>query len=103
MQTYLFNAEIESHADGQIFTASNGAGYVEDNELHIVQSKYHFVYKFNGAPVGWYMRNKSTGTDVFLGEGACPSAEYADIEFVDEEYFSAITHLQENVDEELET
>ena len=96
METYLFNAEIELHADGQIFTASNGEGYVEDNELHIVQSKYHFVYKFNGVPVGWYMRNESTGTDVFLGEGACPSAEYGDIEFTDEEYFSAITHSQED-------
>ena len=70
MQTYYFNAEIESHADGQIFTASNGAGYVEDDELHITQANYHFVYKFGKDERGWHMHNESTGADISLGEGA---------------------------------
>lgn len=101
MQTYFFNAEIESHTDGQIFTTSNGAGYIKNNELHITQSKYHFIYKFNGTPVGWYMRNESTGSDIFLGQGACPTAEYGDIEYTDEEYFASIIHLQEAMTEEI--
>lgn len=103
MQIYIFNAEIESHADGQIFTASNGAGYVEDNELHITQEKYHFVYKFDEDEGGWYMRNAATGEDIFLGEGACPSAEYDDMEFADEEYFAAIARLNDESPKLIET
>lgn len=99
MQIYFFNSEIDSHEDGQIFKTSNGQGYIENGELHIIQSKYHFIYKFNAENVGWYMRNETTGLDFFLGEGACPTTEYDDIEFTDEEYFNSISYLKETTEE----
>lgn len=102
MKTYLFNASVENHASGKIFTAENGEGYIEGNALHIKESKYHFVYKFDGEPVGWYMRNESSGEDVYLGDRASPSAEYDDLMFGDETYFNSITHSMDDQNEEVE-
>lgn len=102
MQTYIFNASVESHASGKIFTASNGEGFIEDNALHVKQSRYHFIYKFDGDQVGWFMRNSETREDVFLGEGASPSAEYDGLTFEDEEYFNSITHSPESTSEAIE-
>lgn len=102
MQTYIFNASVEPHASGKIFTASNGEGYIEDNALHVKQSSYHFIFKFVGEVPGWYMRNSKTSEDVFLGEGASPSAEYENITFDDKAYFNSIAESRQDDVEDIE-
>ena len=80
MQTYQFKPELEKIKDGEIYTAESGKGYVKNSELHITENDYHFVYKFDENGKGWYMRNTETNEDVFLDNGASPTAEYETVE-----------------------
>lgn len=76
-----------------IYTADNGNGYVENKELHIC-GNYHYVYKFDGNPVGWYMKNPDDGIDRYLGEGASPSVVVDNISVSDAAYFASIQYVQ---------
>lgn len=82
-----------AHREGEIFVASNGKGYISNNELHIC-GNYHLVYKFVGEPVGWYMKNPVDNIDRYLGIGASPSVLLKDIDVKDAEYFEAIQYIQ---------
>lgn len=86
--------------DGDILiaTALNGIVYVENNRLHIKDSRNHYIYKFDGSPIGWYMRNPKTLDDIYLGKGASPTAELESVKVNDEEYFKSI-QIDENESE----
>lgn len=49
--------------------ALSGVVYTEYKRLHVKCSNMHFIYKFDGSPVGWYARNAKTFEDIYLGEG----------------------------------
>lgn len=74
--TYAFlDKPQENNADMLVATALNGEVYTENKRLHIKNNKCHYIYKFDGSPVGWYRRNIKTSDDVFLGKGASPTIE----------------------------
>lgn len=76
--------------DGLIVTALSGVVYTENNRLHIKDNRNHYIYKFDGSPIGWYMRNPKTLDDIYLGAGASPTAELESINIMDEEYWKSI-------------
>ena len=94
MQTYHFKPEIEKIKDGEIFTAESGKGYVKNGELHIPEHGYHFVYKFDEKIKGWYMNNSETAEDVFLDDGASPTAEYETVEIKNQTNWDKIIQPQ---------
>lgn len=105
MEQYYFNPTIEAHSESEkiIYAASNGQGYIVNDELHIC-GNYHLIYKFAGDPVGWYMKNPQDNVDRYLGLGASPSVLIKDIDVKDEDYFELIQYIQpeqpeENVEE----
>lgn len=93
IKQFSFSESPVAHSEGEkvIFTASNGQGYVKNDELHIC-GNYHLVYKFAGEPIGWYMKNPEDNIDRYLGIGASPSVLIDDIEVKDAEYFEAIKY-----------
>ena len=88
----IFFKVIPPNKDGDslIATALNGIIYVENNRLHIKDTRNHYIYKFDGIIIGWYMRNPKTLDDIYLGQGASPTAEFESLKVNDEEYFIAI-------------
>lgn len=76
--------------DSLIATALNGVVYVENNRLHIKGSRNHYIYKFDGSPIGWYMRSSKTFDDIYLWEGAIPTVELENIKVNDAEYWASI-------------
>lgn len=90
MQTYHFKPELDNIKEGKIFTAESGEGYVKNGELHITENAYHFVYKFGAEPKGWYMHNAETEEDVYLDEGASPTAEYETVDIKSQAGWDAI-------------
>lgn len=90
MQTYHFKPEIESIKDCGVYAADSGEGYVKNNELHITENAYHFIYKFGEKVKGWYMRNSETSEDVYLDSGASPTAEYETVEIKDQTVWDKI-------------
>ena len=100
MQTYHFKPEIEKIKNGEIYSAKSGKGYVENGELHITENDYHFVYKFDENGKGWYMRNAETEEDVFLDNGASPTAEYETVEIKNQTSWDKIIQPQPEKTEE---
>ncbi len=100
MQTYHFKPEIESIKNGEIFTANNGKGYVQNGELHITENSYHFVYKYGEKVKGWYMKNLETGEDIFLDNGASPTAEYETVDIKNQSAWDKIYQPQPEKTEE---
>lgn len=96
MTIFLNPAPEQSYDDGIIVTALTGVVYVENNRLHIKCNDRHFLYKFDGTPVGWYARNLKTCDDIYLGEGASPTVELETLSIKDEEYWAKI--IIENVE-----
>lgn len=101
LEQIFLNPLLEAHSEQEkiIFVASNGQGYIVNDELHIC-GNYHFVYKFSGDPVGWYMRNPKDNKDRYLGVGACPSVLIEGLDIKDEAYFNSINYTQSE-DEEM--
>lgn len=95
--TIQFNS-IPEQASGDkiIATALTGVVYIENNRLHVKCNDRHFLYKFDGTPIGWYARNLKTSDDIYLGKGASPTAELETLEIKDEEYWAKI--IIENVE-----
>ena len=80
----------QGSGDKVIATALTGVVYVENNRLHVKCNDRHYLYKFDGSPIGWYARNLKTCDDIYLGEGASPSAELETLSIKDEEYWTNI-------------
>lgn len=77
----IFNSKpIISNVDIVVATALNGVVYTENGRLHIKSNNRHYVYKFDGNPIGWYARNIKTLDDIYLGEGASPTIEFENID-----------------------
>ena len=90
--TYGFKAPptVPNGDDGLIATALNGVVYTENSRLHVKGNKMHFIYKPDGAPVGWYARNVKTLDDILLGAGASPTIDFENVEVENEEMWAAI-------------
>lgn len=74
--TYAFlDKPQENNTDLLVATAINGEVYTENKRLHIKNNTCHYVYKFDGSPIGWYRRNLKTSDDIYLGVGASPTIE----------------------------
>ncbi len=87
--------------DTVVATALTGVVYTENKRLHVKCNDRHFIYKFDGSPVGWYARNLKTSDDIYLGENACPTAELESLEVKDKTYWPMIIDEdKEPVDEE---
>ena len=90
--TISFNPTLEqARGDGIIATALTGVVYAENNRLHVKCNDRHFLYKFDGSPIGWYARNLKTCDDIYLGVGASPTANLETLSIKDEEYWAKIT------------
>lgn len=77
---YLKSQPTNQAGDAIIATALDGVVYSENNRVHIKTHKQHVVYKFDGAPVGWYARNLRNGDEIFLGVGASPTVALENLE-----------------------
>ena len=84
----------KSSSDGLIATALDGVVYTENNRLHVKGNTAHYVYKFDGSPVGWYARNIKTCDDIYLGVGASPTVELENIVIKNTNVWSAIKQEQ---------
>jgi hypothetical protein len=85
----------EKNTDTVIATALNGVVYTENKRLHAENNVMHFIYKFDGSPIGWYARNIKTSDDIYLGVGASPTINLTDIVIMDAEYWASITYTPE--------
>jgi hypothetical protein len=88
--TYHFKTQPNPTSEKQIYTASGGSGEATIDELIVSSPQHTFIHKF--ADGGWYRRNQVTKQDHFLGIGACPTLELADIRILDKKYFDEITY-----------
>lgn len=73
-----------------VATALNGEVYTENKRLHIKNNICHYVYKFDGSPIGWYRRNLKTSDDIYLGVGASPTIEFENLEVKNQELWEKI-------------
>lgn len=97
--TYFFKLNpTNNNKDSLIATALNGVIYTENNRLHI-KGKNHYLYKFDGSPIGWYMRNPKTLDDIYLGKGASPTAELETLVIKDNEYWLEIIQVEQDINE----
>lgn len=95
--TIFFKSIPERVSEDKIIaTALTGVVYMENNRLHVKCNDRHFIYKFDGTPIGWYARNLKTCDDVYLGVGASPTTELETLVIKDEDYWAKIT--TENVE-----
>ena len=104
MEQFYFKPTPDAHSEAEklIYVASNGQGYIANNELHIC-GNYHLIYKFTGENVGWDMKNPQDNIDRYLGLGASPSVLIGDIDVKDEEYFETIKYVQPEKEDREET
>ena len=79
-----------SSGDVLIATALDGVVYTENSRLHVKGNTAHYVYKPDGSPAGWYMRNIKTCDDIYLGVGASPTIELENIVIKNTNVWSAI-------------
>ena len=86
---------LRSSGDGLIATALDGVVYTENSRLHIKGNKMHFIYKPDGAPVGWYARNIKTLDDIYLGTGACPTIDFENVQVENADLWAAIQQSDE--------
>lgn len=97
--TYNFKATpAEIAGDNVVATALDGVIYTENNRVHVKSNTRHFVYKYDGSPVGWYMRNIKTGDDIYLGKTASPTIELESVEIKNTDVWAVIE--QPETDEE---
>lgn len=89
--------------DELIATALNGEAYSENNRLHIKNSEWHLIYKYDGSPVGWYARNVKTNDDVYLGSGASPSIVLETLTVKNEEFWNSLLCPEAEETEEVES
>lgn len=93
--TYGFVATPqEKNTNTVIATALNGVVYTENKRLHIKNNDRHFIYKFDGSPIGWHTRNVKTSDDYHLGAGASPTIELENVEIKNADYWDKITSLE---------
>jgi len=98
--TYIFKPiPPNNNVDGLISTALTGVVYTENNRLHIKTNNMHYVYKFDGSPVGWYARNPKTLDDIYLGISASPTAELETISIQDEIYWESLLYVEPTEEE----
>lgn len=83
--TYGIKSTLNPIAGDKIVaTALDGVVYTENNRVHVKGNTRHYVYKYDGSPVGWYARNIKTNDDVYLGDGACPTIELESVDIKDD-------------------
>jgi hypothetical protein len=89
---YIFFNQTPAQVSGDkvIATALTGVVYVENNRLHVKCNDRHYLYKFDGSPIGWYARNLKTCDDIYLGEGVCPGVVLETLSIKDEEEWANI-------------
>lgn len=93
--TYAFlDKPQENNADLLVATALNGEVYTENKRLHIKNNTCHYVYKFDGSPIGWYRRNLKTSEDIYLGVGASPTIELENIKIKQSDIWLKICMLE---------
>lgn len=89
--TYAFlDKPQENNTDLLVATALNGEVYTENKRLHIKNNICHYVYKFDGSPIGWYRRNLKTIDDIYLGFGASPTIVLENLEIKNKEMWEKI-------------
>ena len=89
--TYAFlDKPQDNNTDLLVATALNGEVYTENKRLHIKNNICHYVYKFDGSPIGWYRRNLKTSDDIYLGAGASPTIEFENLEVKNQELWEKI-------------
>lgn len=99
--TYRFIANPrKKDKDANIATASNGAIYTENKDLHITNGGYHFIYKFAASPIGWYARNARTNEDIWLGTGASPTIEFENLQIKNATHWGKIFAAEQEGQEE---
>ncbi len=100
--TYVFRDAPEiGGSDELVASALDGVAYAENGRLHIKSNSFHYVYKPDGNPKGWYMRNMKNLDDIYLGAGACPSVELETLSVKDETAWNAILAPAQEADNEL--
>ena len=53
--TYGIKSTLNPLAGDKIVaTALDGVVYTENNRVHIKGNTRHYIYKYDGSPVGWY-------------------------------------------------
>ncbi len=93
--TYHIKQTPKATTTKEIYASDGGRGYAENDELHLTSPQVHYIYKFAGTPVGWYMRNDVTGVDYYLSAGASPTLNLHDLNVLDAEYWAEITYTPE--------
>lgn len=87
----IFNSKPTiSNVDIVVATALDGVVYTENGRLHIKSNNRHYVYKFDGNPIGWYARNIKTLDDIYLGEGASPTIEFENINIKNDDIWRSV-------------
>lgn len=93
--TYAFlDKPQENNTDLLVATALNGEAYTENKRLHIKNNTCHYVYKFDGSPIGWYRRNLKTSDDIYLGVGASPTIVLENIDIKQTEIWLKILDIR---------
>lgn len=101
--TYAFlDKPQENNTDLLVATALNGEVYTENKRLHIKNNTCHYVYKFDGSPIGWYRRNLKTSDDIYLGVGASPTIVLENLSIKNNIYWSNIIQPETTNIEEIE-
>lgn len=97
MNTYFIVQNPPQATPREIYTAQDGRGYIEGDELHLIANCVHYVYIYDwaGDPEGWYMRNCATDERFYLGESASPTINLTDIIILDTEYWESISYIPE--------
>lgn len=99
--TYGFKAVPQEQAgDKVIATALDGVVYTENKRVHIKSNARHFVYKFDGSPVGWYVRNINNCDEIYLGAGASPTIELENLQIKNAVGWEAIYQPETETNEE---
>ena len=101
MNTYFIVQNPPQTTPKEIFTALDGRGYVQNDELHLISAQVHYIYIYDweGDPEGWYMENCPSCNRYYLGEGASPTINLTDIEILDEEYWALLSYIPEEGEE----
>ena len=92
------NINFINRKNNVIATTFNGAIYIENNVLHIVNSKIHYIYKFDNT-IGWYLRNNKTNVDCYLGKGASPTMNFEKLDIKNAEIFEDILLFSDDYEE----
>lgn len=99
--TYGFKASPQEQAgDKVVATALNGVVYTENKRIHVKGNDRHFVYKFDGSPIGWYARNIKNGDEISLGVGASPTIEFENLQIKNAVGWEAICQPETETQEE---